>query len=145
MDLIITDSILNLYHHNFLPKLDQQSGWKSRYLAFVREANSGTPGQFAVSSLPLGGDRKLDAVSAIYRERVRRAGAKKKRMPTISDLPALILGERGTGNYVLPNAVLSIRNRTEHTDGQQIPVGVATSMLLLCIELLSCRSGEFSS
>ncbi|TWT80649.1 NACHT domain protein [Planctomycetes bacterium CA13] len=46
--------------------------------------------------------------------------------------------------YVLLNAIHSFRNRTEHTDGQQMPVGVAASALLLCIELLGCLSHELS-
>lgn len=44
--------------------------------------------------------------------------------------------------YVLLNAIHSFRNRTEHTDGQQMPVGVAASALLLCVELLSCLERE---
>jgi len=44
--------------------------------------------------------------------------------------------------YVLLNASHSFRNRTEHSDGQQMHVGVAASVLLLCIELLSCLSRE---
>ncbi|MCD0458675.1 ATP-binding protein [Roseiconus lacunae] len=46
--------------------------------------------------------------------------------------------------YVLLNAIHSFRNRTEHTDGQQMPVGVAASALLLCIELLSCLEKELA-
>jgi hypothetical protein len=44
--------------------------------------------------------------------------------------------------YVLLNAIHSFRNRTEHSDGQQMHVGVVVSALLLCIELLNCLSRE---
>jgi hypothetical protein len=44
--------------------------------------------------------------------------------------------------YVLLNAIHSFRNRTEHADRQQMHVGVAASVLLLCIELLNCLSRE---
>lgn len=44
--------------------------------------------------------------------------------------------------YVLLNAIHSFRNRTEHGDRQQMHVGVAASVLLLCIELLNCLSRE---
>ncbi|TWU34909.1 hypothetical protein [Novipirellula artificiosorum] len=44
--------------------------------------------------------------------------------------------------YVLLNAIHQFRNRSEHTDGQSIDVGVAVSALLMCIELLGCLSRE---
>lgn len=44
--------------------------------------------------------------------------------------------------YVLLNAIHQFRNRSEHSDGQVIDVGVAVSALMLCIELLGCLSRE---
>ncbi|MGF1657539.1 MAG: hypothetical protein ACFCU3_11260 [Verrucomicrobiales bacterium] len=42
-------------------------------------------------------------------------------------------------SYVLLNAIHSFRNRTQHDAGQPIPLGVAVSALMLCIELLACN------
>jgi hypothetical protein len=44
--------------------------------------------------------------------------------------------------YVLLKAIHQYRNRTEHSDGQEIHLGVAVSGILLCIELLSCLERE---
>jgi len=40
--------------------------------------------------------------------------------------------------YVLINAIHSFRNRTQHSDGQQMHVGVAVAAIMCCLELLSC-------
>lgn len=42
--------------------------------------------------------------------------------------------------YVLLNAIHSFRNRSQHSGGQSIDLGVAVSALMLCIELLACLS-----
>jgi hypothetical protein len=44
--------------------------------------------------------------------------------------------------YVLLNAIHSLRNRSQHADGQEIHVGVAAAALMLCVELLACLSRE---
>jgi hypothetical protein len=40
--------------------------------------------------------------------------------------------------YVLIDAIHSFRNRTEHSDGDHISLGVAVAALMICIELLAC-------
>jgi hypothetical protein len=40
--------------------------------------------------------------------------------------------------YVLINAIHCFRNRSEHSGGQSIPLGVAVAGLSLCIELIGC-------
>ena len=44
--------------------------------------------------------------------------------------------------YVLLNAIHSFRNRSQHSGGEAIPVGVAISAVMLCVELLECLSRE---
>lgn len=44
--------------------------------------------------------------------------------------------------YTLLNAIHSFRNRSQHSSGQTIHLGVAVSAIMLCIELLGCLSRE---
>lgn len=44
--------------------------------------------------------------------------------------------------YVLLNAIHSFRNRSQHSGGQPIHLGVAVSAIMLCIELLGCLARE---
>lgn len=44
--------------------------------------------------------------------------------------------------YVLLNAIHCFRNRSQHSGGQVIGLGVAVSALMLCIELLACLDRE---
>jgi len=44
----------------------------------------------------------------------------------------------GKDTYVLLNALHSFRNRSQHAGGQKIPLGVAISAVMLCVELLAC-------
>jgi len=48
-------------------------------------------------------------------------------------------------SYVLLDAIHSFRNRTVHSEGQEIHNGVAVSAILLCIELLGCLSRELTA
>ena len=47
--------------------------------------------------------------------------------------------------YVLITAIHKFRNRNQHSDGQEMHVGVAVSAIMACIELLDCLSREFSA
>lgn len=40
--------------------------------------------------------------------------------------------------YVLLNAIHSYRNRNQHSDGQEMHLGVAVAAMITCIELLAC-------
>jgi hypothetical protein len=44
--------------------------------------------------------------------------------------------------YVLLSAIHSFRNRSQHSGGQAIDVGVAVAALMLCIEMLACLAHE---
>ena len=44
--------------------------------------------------------------------------------------------------YALLNAIHSFRNRSQHTSGQAIHLGVAVSAIMLCVELLACLERE---
>lgn len=56
------------------------------------------------------------------------------------------LGKKVTKDaFVLLSAIHEFRNRSEHDSGQKIPLGVAVSGLMLCIELLDCLSTGFST
>lgn len=46
--------------------------------------------------------------------------------------------------YVLINAIHSFRNRSQHSDGQEMHVGVAVAAITLCLELLSRLESELS-
>ena len=48
-------------------------------------------------------------------------------------------------SYVLLDAIHTFRNRTIHSEGQEIHLGVAVSGLMLCIELLGCLSRELTT
>lgn len=47
--------------------------------------------------------------------------------------------------YVLINAIHSFRNRSQHSDAQQMHVGVAVAAIMACLELLSCLERELAS
>jgi len=47
--------------------------------------------------------------------------------------------------YVLINAIHSFRNRGQHSDGQEMHVGVAVAAIMLCLELLSCLERELGA
>ena len=47
--------------------------------------------------------------------------------------------------YVLLDTIHTFRNRTIHSEGQEIHLGVAVSGLMLCIELLGCLSRELTT
>ncbi len=44
--------------------------------------------------------------------------------------------------YVLLNAIHSYRNRGEHSDGQQMHLGVAVAAVMTCVELVDCLARE---
>ncbi len=46
--------------------------------------------------------------------------------------------------YVLLNALHSFRNRNQHSDGQNMHVGVAVAAIMVCLELLSCLERELT-
>jgi hypothetical protein len=59
------------------------------------------------------------------------------------DFPRAIAKHASKDTYVLLNAIHSFRNRAQHADGQVIPLGVAVTAIMLCIELLGCLACEF--
>ncbi|SPD72607.1 hypothetical protein PITCH_A140087 [uncultured Desulfobacterium sp.] len=48
-------------------------------------------------------------------------------------------------SYALINAIHCYRNRTEHSDGQGIHLGIAVAAIITCVELLACLDREMKS
>jgi hypothetical protein len=58
------------------------------------------------------------------------------------DFTKVVAKHTSKDTYVLLNAIHCFRNRSQHSGGQQIHLGVAVAAIMLCIELLGCLARE---